>query len=55
MIYLNYLKNGLLKNKLRSYDEKVSEEFKANLIKLIDDEKRANIKMSRMKKEMEKQ
>ena len=46
--------NDALKNKIGSYDEKWLEESKAKLLKLIDDEKRANIIMSRMKKQMEK-
>ena len=46
--------NDTLKNKIGSYDEKWLEESKANLTKQIDDEKRANLIMSRMKKQMEK-
>ena len=46
--------NDALKNKLGSYDEKWLEESKAKLLKQIDDEKRANLIMSRMKKQMEK-
>ena len=37
-----------------SYDEKGLEESKAKLLKQIDDEKRANLIMSRMEKQMEK-
>ena len=46
--------NDALKNKNGSYDEKWLEESKAKLLKQIDDEKIANIIMSRMKKQMEK-
>ena len=46
--------NDALKNKIGSYDEKWLEECKAKLLKQIDDEKRANLIMSRMKKQMEK-
>ena len=47
--------NDVLKNKIGSYDEKWLEESKAKLLKQIDDGKRANLIMSRMKKQMEKQ
>ena len=47
--------NDTLKNKICEYDEKWLEESKAKLLKDIDDEKRANLIMSRMKKQMEKQ
>jgi len=47
--------NDTLKNKIGSYDEKWLEESKARLLKQIDDEKRANLLMSRMKKQMNKQ
>ena len=47
--------NDALKNKIGSYDEKWLEESKAKLLKQIDDEKRANLNMSRMKKQMNKQ
>ena len=47
--------NDALKNKIGSYDEKWLEESKLKLLKEIDDEKRANIIMSRMKKQMNKQ
>ena len=43
-----------LKNKIVSYDEKWLEESKLKLLKQIDDEKRVNLIMSRMKKQMEK-
>ena len=46
--------NNALENKTGSYDEKCLEECKAKLLKQIDDEKRANSIMSRMKKQMEK-
>ena len=39
-----------LKSKIGSYDKKWLEKSKAKLLKQIDDEKRANIFMSRMKK-----
>ena len=47
-------KNDALKNKIGSYDEKWLEESKAKILKQIDDEKRANLIMSRLKKQMEK-
>ena len=47
--------NDALKNKIGSYDEKWFKESKGKLLKQIDDEKRANLNMSRMKKQMEKQ
>ena len=47
--------NDALKNKKGSYDEKWLEESNNNMLKQIDDEKRANLFMSRMKKQMEKQ
>ena len=47
--------NDALKNKIGSYDEKLLEESKNKMLKQIDDEKRANSIMSRMKKQMEKQ
>ena len=46
--------NDALKNKIGSYDERWLEESKLKLLKEIDDEKRANLIMSRMKKQMEK-
>ena len=45
--------NDALKNRIGSYDEKWLEESKAKLLKQIDDEKRANLIMLRMKKRME--
>ena len=47
-------KNHALENKLGSYDEKWLQESKNKMLKQIDDEKRANLIMSRMKKKMEK-
>ena len=47
-------KNDALKIKISSYDEKWLEESKTKLIKQINDEKGANLIMSRMKKQMEK-
>ena len=44
-----------LKNQIGDYDQKLIEESKAKLLKQIDDEKQANLIMSRMKKQMEKQ
>ena len=49
-----FTENDALKNKIGRYDEKWHEESKAKLLKQIDDEKRANLIMSRMKKQMEK-
>ena len=46
--------NDALKNKIGSYDEKWLEESKARLLQENDDEKRANLIMSRMKKQMNK-
>ena len=46
--------NDALKNKIGSYDEKWLEESKNKMLKEIDDEKRANLIMSRMKKQMNK-
>ena len=47
--------NDALKSKIGDFDEKWLEESKNKLLKQIDDEKRANLIMSRMKKQMEKQ
>ena len=46
--------NDALKNKIGDYDEKWLEESKRKLLKQIDDGKRANLIMSRMKNQMEK-
>ena len=47
--------NDALKEKIGDYDEKWLQESKEKLLKDIDDEKRANIIMCRMKKQMNKQ
>ena len=47
-----HTKNENLKNKIGSYDEKWLEECKTLLLQLIDDEKRVDLIMSRMKKQM---
>ena len=44
----------VLKNQIVEYDQKWLEESKAKLLKHINDEKRANLIMSRMKKQMNK-
>ena len=49
------VENESLKNQIGDYDEKWLQESKANLLKDINDEKRANLIMSRMKKQMDKQ
>ena len=46
--------NDALKNKIGSYDEKWLAESKNKMLEQIDDENRANLIMSRMKKQMEK-
>ena len=46
--------NERLKNQIGDYDEKWLQESKAKLLKDIDDEKRANLIMYRMKKQMKK-
>ena len=46
--------NEALKNKNGSHDEKWLEESKAKLLKQIADEKRANLIMSSMKKQLNK-
>ena len=46
--------NDALKNQIGQYDEKWLQESKEKLLKDIDDEKRANLIMSRMKKQMKK-
>ena len=48
-------KNDASKNNIGSYDEKWLEKSKAKLLKQFDDEIRANLIMSRMKTQMEKQ
>ena len=47
--------NDTLKNQIGDYDDKWLEESEAKLLKQTDDEKRANLIMSRMKKQMNKQ
>ena len=47
--------NDALKSKIGDYDEKWLEESKAKLLKEIDDKKRTDLIMSRMKKQMKKQ
>ena len=49
------VENESLKKHIGDYDEKWLQESKTKLIKYIDDEKRANLIMSRMKKQMNKQ
>ena len=49
------IENVALKNQIGDYHEKWLEESKAKLLKDINDEKRANLIMSRMKKQMNKQ
>ena len=46
--------NDVLKNQIGEYDQKWLKESKAKLLKDINDEKRANLIMSRMKKQMNK-
>ena len=46
--------NDAFKSKIGSYDEKWLEESENRMLKQIDDEKGANLIMSRMKKQMEK-
>ena len=53
-IVKNYTENDALEIKTGSNDEKSLEESKAKLLKQIDDEKRAKLIMSRMKKQMKK-
>ena len=49
-----HTENESLKNKIGPYDEKWLEESKTKLSQHIDDEKRANLIMSGMKKQMNK-
>ena len=49
-----HTKNESLTNRIVSYDEKCLEESKAKLLKQFDDEKKTNLIMSRMKKQMNK-
>ena len=46
--------NDVLKNQIGEYDQKWLEESKAKLLKDINDKKRADLIMSRMKKQMNK-
>ena len=46
--------NDALKNQIGDYDERWLQESKEKLLKDIDDEKRANIIMSRMERQMNK-
>ena len=46
--------NDVLKNQIGDYNQKWLDELKAKLLKDINDEKRANIIMARMKKQMNK-
>ena len=48
------VENDALKNQIGEYDKKWFQESKAKLLKDIDDEKRSNLIMSRMKKQMNK-
>ena len=48
------VENDALKNQIGDYDQKWLEESKAKLLKDINDEKRAHLIMSRMKKQMKK-
>ena len=48
------IENDALKNQIGDYDQKWLEESKARLLKDIDDEKRASLIISRMKKQMNK-
>ena len=48
------VENESFKNQIGDYDEKWLQESKGKLLKDIDDEKRENLFMSRMKKQMEK-
>ena len=50
-----HTKNDSLKNKIGSCDEKWLEESEEKLLKQIDDKKRANIIMSRMRKQINKE
>ena len=47
--------NDVLKNQIGEYDEKWLQKSKEKPLKDINDEKRANLIMSRMKKQMKKQ
>ena len=49
-----FTENDVLKNQIGDYNQKWLDESKAKLLKDINDEKRANIIMTRMKKQMNK-
>ena len=49
-----HTENEALKNQIGEYDQKWIDESKTKMLKQIDDEKRANLTMSRKKKQMEK-
>ena len=49
------VENASLKNQIGEYDEKWIQESKVKLLKESNDDKRANLIMSRMKKQMNKQ
>ena len=48
------VENDALKNQIGEYDEKWLEESKNKMLREIDDEKRSNLIMTRMKKQMNK-
>ena len=48
------VENKSLKSQIGEYDERWLQESKTKLLKEIDNERRANLIMSRMKKQMEK-
>ena len=48
------VENDALKNQIGDYDQKWLDESKAKLLKDINDKKRANLIMSRMKRQMNK-
>ena len=48
------VENDALKNQIGEYDEKWRQESKVKSLKDIDDEKRSNLIMTRMKKQMNK-
>ena len=49
------VENDSLKKQIDDYDEKRLEKLTAKLLKVMDDEKRANLIMSRMEKPLNKQ
>ena len=54
IVYLS-TQNDALKNKVGDYDGKWLQESKGKLLKQIDDERGANLIMSRLKKQMKQQ